>query len=36
MPPVPYHHVAIGTGARQVHIAGQIARDAQDTAVAPR
>jgi enamine deaminase RidA (YjgF/YER057c/UK114 family) len=25
--PVPYHHVAIGTGTRQVHVAGQIARD---------
>lgn len=22
----PYHHVAIGTGARQVHVAGQIGR----------
>lgn len=26
--PVPYHHVTIGTGTRQVHVAGQIARDA--------
>jgi len=25
--PVPYHHVAIGTGTRQVHVAGQISRD---------
>jgi len=25
--PVPYHHVSIGTGSRQVHVAGQIARD---------
>lgn len=25
--PVPYHHVAIGSGARQVHVAGQIGRD---------
>jgi enamine deaminase RidA (YjgF/YER057c/UK114 family) len=25
--PVPYHHVAVGTGTRHVHIAGQIARD---------
>ncbi|MCL3862119.1 RidA family protein [Actinotalea sp. K2] len=28
MQPVPYHHVAIGTGTRQVHVAGQTARDA--------
>ncbi len=27
--PVPYHHVSIGTGTRQVHVAGQIARDAE-------
>ncbi|WP_024874943.1 Rid family hydrolase [Saccharomonospora piscinae] len=33
--PVPYHHVAIGTGSRQVHVAGQIARDAQGTPLAP-
>lgn len=25
--PVPYHHVAIGTGTRHVHVAGQISRD---------
>jgi enamine deaminase RidA (YjgF/YER057c/UK114 family) len=25
--PVPYHHVAVGTGTRHVHVAGQIARD---------
>lgn len=24
-PGTPYHHVAIGTGARQVHVAGQVA-----------
>lgn len=35
MQPVPYHHVAIGTGSRQVHVAGQIARDAQARPVAP-
>lgn len=23
--PTPYHHVAIGTGTRQVHVAGQVA-----------
>ncbi|NAZ86020.1 RidA family protein [Kineococcus indalonis] len=33
--PVPYHHVAIGTGTRQVHVAGQIARDARGRALAP-
>ena len=32
--PVPYHHVSISTGARQVHVAGQIARDAEGNAVA--
>lgn len=24
--PVPYHHVAVGTGTRHVHVAGQVAR----------
>jgi enamine deaminase RidA (YjgF/YER057c/UK114 family) len=33
--PVPYHHVSVGTGARHVHVAGQIARDADGNAVAP-
>jgi len=33
--PVPYHHVSIGTGTRQVHVAGQIARDAAGSPVAP-
>ncbi|PXX65577.1 enamine deaminase RidA (YjgF/YER057c/UK114 family) [Nocardia tenerifensis] len=33
--PVPYHHVSIGTGTRQVHVAGQIARDADGNPVAP-
>ncbi|MGW0003614.1 RidA family protein [Nocardia grenadensis] len=32
--PVPYHHVAIGSGTRQVHVAGQIARDAAGNPVA--
>ncbi|GAB3688519.1 RidA family protein [Nocardiopsis oceani] len=32
--PVPYHHVSIGTGTRQVHVAGQIARDAAGEPVA--
>jgi enamine deaminase RidA (YjgF/YER057c/UK114 family) len=36
MQPAPYHHVAIGTGARQVHVAGQISRDARGRPVAPR
>jgi enamine deaminase RidA (YjgF/YER057c/UK114 family) len=27
--PVPYDHVAIGTGTRHVHVAGQISRDGQ-------
>ena len=31
---VPYHHVAIGTGSRHVHVAGQIARDAAGEPVA--
>ncbi|WP_305094284.1 RidA family protein [Prescottella sp. R16] len=33
--PTPYHHVAIGTGSRHVHVAGQIARLADGTPVAP-
>ncbi|CAM2884943.1 Rid family hydrolase [Prescottella defluvii] len=33
--PAPYHHVAIGTGTRHVHVAGQIARLADGTPVAP-
>lgn len=33
--PVPYHHVAVATGTRHVHVAGQIARDAQGRPVAP-
>ncbi|GAB2649301.1 Rid family hydrolase [Nocardia goodfellowii] len=32
--PVPYHHVSISTGTRHVHVAGQIARDAEGNAVA--
>ncbi|GAA2441246.1 RidA family protein [Actinomadura vinacea] len=32
--PVPYHHVSIGTGTRQVHVAGQIARDAEGNPLA--
>ena len=33
--PVPYHHVAVATGTRHVHIAGQIARLSDGTPVAP-
>ncbi|WP_282785718.1 MULTISPECIES: RidA family protein [unclassified Nocardia] len=33
--PVPYHHVSIGTGSRHIHVAGQIARDADGNPVAP-
>jgi enamine deaminase RidA (YjgF/YER057c/UK114 family) len=33
--PTPYAHVAVGTGTRHVHVAGQIARDADGHAVAP-
>ncbi|MFZ8756340.1 Rid family hydrolase [Microbacterium sp. HMH0099] len=25
--PVPYHHVAVGTGTRHIHVAGQISRN---------
>lgn len=35
MQPVPYHHVAVATGSRQVHVAGQVARDADGRPVAP-
>ncbi|MEU5183147.1 RidA family protein [Streptomyces longwoodensis] len=33
--PTPYHHVAVGTGTKQVHVSGQIARRADGTPVAP-
>ncbi|WP_428933720.1 RidA family protein [Streptomyces sp. ACT015] len=33
--PVPYHHVAVGTGTMHVHVSGQIARRADGTPVAP-
>lgn len=35
MQPVPYHHVAVATGSRHVHVSGQIARDADGAGVAP-
>jgi enamine deaminase RidA (YjgF/YER057c/UK114 family) len=33
--PTPYHHVAVGTGTRHVHVSGQIARSADGSPVAP-
>lgn len=33
--PVPYHHVSIATGTRQVHVSGQISRAADGTPLAP-
>lgn len=33
--PTPYHHVAVGTGSRHVHVSGQVARSADGTPVAP-
>lgn len=33
--PVPYHHVAVGTGSRHVHVAGQIARHPDGSPAAP-
>ncbi|MZD07964.1 RidA family protein [Streptomyces sp. SID5785] len=33
--PVPYHHVAVGTGTRHVYVSGQVARRADGTPVAP-
>lgn len=33
--PTPYHHVAVGIGARHVHVSGQVARLADGTPVAP-
>jgi len=32
--PVPYNHVSVSTGSRHVHVAGQIARDANGNPVA--
>lgn len=32
--PVPYDHVAVGTGSRHVHIAGQISRDGEANPIA--
>ncbi|MFG3157342.1 RidA family protein [Streptomyces sp. NPDC048219] len=33
--PVPYHHLAVGTGAKHVHVSGQVARQADGAPVAP-
>lgn len=33
--PTPYAHVSVSTGTRHVHVAGQIARDADGNPVAP-
>ncbi|EHN79192.1 endoribonuclease [Streptomyces sp. NRRL WC-3753] len=33
--PTPYHHVAVGTGTKHVHVSGQIARRADGTPIAP-
>ncbi|MEU7298446.1 RidA family protein [Streptomyces exfoliatus] len=33
--PAPYHHVAVGTGTKHVHVSGQTARQADGTPVAP-
>ncbi|WP_299573543.1 Rid family hydrolase [uncultured Williamsia sp.] len=33
--PVPYHHVAVGTGSRHIHVAGQIGRSGAGTPMAP-
>lgn len=34
--PTPYHHVAVASGTRQVHVAGQVALQADGSPVAPR
>ena len=34
MQPTPYHHVAVGTGSRHVHVSGQVARSGDGTPVA--
>jgi enamine deaminase RidA (YjgF/YER057c/UK114 family) len=33
--PTPYHHVAVGTGSRHVHVSGQISRAGDGTPIAP-
>lgn len=34
-PHTPYHHVAVATGSRHIHVSGQIARLGDGTSVAP-
>ncbi|MFV2103963.1 RidA family protein [Micromonospora sp. LOL_024] len=34
-PNTPYHHVAVATGSRHIHVSGQIARLADGSPVAP-
>ncbi|MFI1015042.1 RidA family protein [Streptomyces sp. NPDC020965] len=33
--PTPYHHVAVGTGSKHIHVSGQVARQADGSQVAP-
>lgn len=33
--PTPYHHVAVGTGSKHIHVSGQVARQADGSRVAP-
>ncbi|MFJ9668877.1 RidA family protein [Streptomyces sp. NPDC101219] len=33
--PTPYHHVAVGTGTKHVHVSGQVARRADGAPVTP-
>lgn len=35
MQPTPYHHVAVGTGTRHVHVSGQVARTPDGSPLAP-
>ncbi|MBP2414796.1 enamine deaminase RidA (YjgF/YER057c/UK114 family) [Arthrobacter stackebrandtii] len=35
VPDAPYHHVAVGTGTRQVHVAGQVAHMSDGRDVPP-
>jgi enamine deaminase RidA (YjgF/YER057c/UK114 family) len=32
---VPYHHVSVATGSKHIHVAGQIARDADGNRLSP-
>lgn len=35
LPNTPYHHVAVATGTRQVHVAGQVAHTRDDSSIPP-